>query len=43
MHKHLEDLFEEGKILMMSKLFNREYQENYVRDENGYIKPDHKK
>ncbi len=38
-HKDLEELLEEGKVLIMSRLFNREYQNTYVRDQNGYIKP----
>lgn len=42
-HKDLEDLMEEGKVLIMHRLFNREYQAQYMRDSNGYIKETPKK
>jgi hypothetical protein len=37
-HKTLDEIFEEAKVLMMSKLSKAEYEIFYLRDSTGYIK-----
>jgi hypothetical protein len=37
-HKDLDNFYEEGKVLIMSRLFRKEYESTYLRDQNGYIK-----
>jgi hypothetical protein len=37
-HQNLNEVVEEAKCLIMHKLHNKEYQIQYLRDSNGYIK-----
>lgn len=40
--KDLNSLFEESRIILMSKFHNKDYEIKYLRDSNGYIKNDAK-
>lgn len=40
--KDLNSLFEESRIILMSKFHNKDYEIKYLRDSNGYIKNDPK-
>ena len=37
-HRVLEQTVEEARILLMFKLYYRNYERMYLRDSNGYIK-----
>ena len=40
--KDLNDLFEEARIILMSKFHKGDYENKYLRDSNGYVKNDPK-
>ena len=41
-HQNLNEIVEEIKVIIMHKLHNKEYEIQYLRDSNGYIKRDAK-